>query len=428
MTLLLSLVVVLLVGGALLWLATVAMATPTVAYRIDCRFDVRSTEFLHALSSVLPVTIMHGNRIERLENGARFYPEMLAAVAAAQRSIALECYIFDRGSIGDAFIAAVCERARAGVRVRLILDRFGSRRFRDACQLTEAGCHIGWHPLARWRRAHWLTNSTHREILVVDGRVAFTGGAGISDWWARPVDHRSPWRDTMVRVEGPVVSSLQAVFAENWLECRGEIVAGDEWFPVLEPRGGMTAFVVRNSPGSAGCRALFQALVECASREIRLATPYFLPDPSFLAALIDRARRGVSVTILVPGSRMDHRWVRFASRRLFAPLLEAGVRLFEYQPSMLHQKLMVVDGYWSVVGTTNIDILSFQYLDEVNLAVLDEPFAAELQAQHDVDLARSVELTLPAWRRPRWEAALADAAWAASGQDWVHHLRRRPTP
>jgi cardiolipin synthase len=353
---------------------------------------------------------------------------MLAAIGEARRSIALECYIFHPGQTGDAFTAALTERARAGVHVRIILDAFGSRRLRrhQVQRLIAAGCQVVWHPRARWRRAHRLTNSTHREILVVDGRVAFTGGAGIADWWAGAHRRRPPWRDTMVRVEGPIVASCQAVFAENWLECRGEILAGDEWFPPLEPRGPMTAVVVRNSPSSAGSRALFQALVECASHEIRLATPYFLPDPSFLAALIERARAGVSVVMLLPGRRMDHPWVRLCSRRLFRPLLDAGIRVFEYQPSMLHQKLMIVDHVWSVVGTTNLDMMSFEYLDEINLAVRDERFARDLQAQHEADLAHSVELKPPAWHRSAWEKPLAWAVWTLAGQRWALRLRRPP--
>lgn len=170
---------------------------------------------------------------------------------------------------------------------------------------------------------------------------------------------------------------------------------------------------------------MLQAVIECASREIRLTTPYFVPDPSFLSALIDRARNGVSVIILLPGHRMDHPWVRLSSRRLFRPLLDAGVRLFEYQPPMIHQKLMIVDGLWSVVGTINFDMLSFEYLDEINIAVRDESFAAEARAQHDADLARSVELS-PSWHRPVWEKALAWAVWTFAGQRWVLRLRRLP--
>jgi cardiolipin synthase len=281
-----------------------------------------------------------------------------------------------------------------------------------------------WHPRARWRSAHRLTNSTHREILVVDGRVGFTGGAGISDWWLRDYDGQPPWRDTMVRVEGPVVAGLQAAFAENWLECSGGILAGDEWFPSIEPCGPADVLVVKNSLSFAGSRALFQALVECAASEIRLATPYFLPDPSFLSALIDRAQRGVAVTILVPGQRMDHPWVRLSSRRLFRPLLDAGVRIFEYQPSMIHQKLMIVDQLWSVVGTTNLDMLSFEYLDEVNVAVHDAGFASAWQGQHDADLARSLELTR-SWHRSVGERALAWLVWTLAGQRWARRLRRR---
>jgi cardiolipin synthase len=419
-------IAVLLIAAVLVWAGIVALATPTVIYRIDRRFDTGSREFADALSSVLAVPIVEGNRITRLDDGGDFYPAMLAAIAGAKRSIALECYIFRPGTSGDAFTAALIERAGAGVRVRIILDMIGSRRMRGrhVRALAAAGCDIAWHPRARWLRAHRFTNSTHREILVVDGRIAFTGGAGIADWWAREYKGRPRWRDTMVRIEGPLVASCQAAFAENWLECRGDILAGDEWFPPLAARGTVAAAVVRNSPSVVGSRALLQALVECASREIRLATPYFIPDPSFLAALIERARAGVSIVILLPGRRMDHPWVRLCSRRLFRPLLDAGVRLFEYQPSMLHQKLMVVDGLWTVVGTTNLDMLSFEYLDEINVAVRDDAFAREQQAQHDADLAHAVELT-PRWHRSPLERALAWAVWTLAGQRWAHRLRRR---
>jgi cardiolipin synthase len=227
----------------------------------------------------------------------------------------------------------------------------------------------------------------------------------------------------MVRVEGPVVARCQAVFAENWLECRGDILAGEEWFPPIDACGQADALVVRNSPSFAGSRALLQALIECASREIRLTTPYFIPDPSFLSTLIDRARSGVSVILLLPGRRMDHPWVRLSSRRLFRPLLDAGVRLFEYQPSMIHQKLMIVDQLWTVVGTTNFDMLSFEYLDEINIAVRDEAFAREVQAQHDADLAQCIEVS-PSWHRSVWEKGLAWAVWTLAGQRWVLRFRR----
>jgi cardiolipin synthase len=409
-----------------LWAGIVALATPTVAYRFDRRFSLASCEFTRALSSVLATTMVAGNRMTRFEDGTQFYPEMLAAIAGAERSIALECYIFHPGQTGEAFIAALGERARAGVPVRIILDAVGSRRLRrrHVQRLAAAGCQVVWHPRARWRRAHRLINSTHREILVVDGCVAFTGGAGISDWWVISYKGQPPWRDTMIRVEGPVVASCQAVFAENWLECRGDILAGEEWFPPIEPCGTTEAMVVKNSPSFAGSRALFQALIECASREIRLTTPYFVPDPSFLSALIERARSGVSVVILVPGHRMDHPWVRLSSRRLFRPLVDAGIRLFEYQPSMIHQKLMIVDRRWAVLGTTNFDMMSFEYLDEINIAVRDEAFALELQTQHDANLAQSVELT-PSWHRSVWEKALAWAVWTLAGQRWALRLRRR---
>lgn len=415
------------IAAAVVWLGIVALATPTVAYRLDRRFDLGSREFAEAINSALETRIVGGNRITRLDNGARFYPAMLAAIAGAQRSIALECYIFHPGAIGDAFTAALAARASAGVQVRITLDKFGSRRLHrhHARRLTRAGCELAWHPRARWRRAHRLTNSTHRELLVVDGRIAFTGGAGIADCWATTRRGRPSWRDTMVRVEGPVVQSCQAVFAENWLECRGDILAGERWFPAIEPCGTTDAAVVKNSLSFAGARALFQALVECATHEIRLSTPYFVPDPSFVAALIERARHGVAITILLPGPHMDHPWVRLSSRRLFRPLLDAGIRLFEYQPSMTHQKMMIVDHLWTVVGTTNLDMLSFEYLDEINLAVRDATFARDARRQYDADLAHSVEVR-PSWHRSVWEKALAWTVWTLAGQRWVAALRRRP--
>jgi cardiolipin synthase len=410
----------------LLWAGIVALATPTVVYRLERRFDLRSRGFTDALSSAIGLRMIGGNSITRLDDGAQFYPAMLAAIAGAQRSIALECYIFHPGPTGDAFTAALAARARAGVHVRLTLDAFGSRRLRrrHVRQLTAAGCEVAWHPRARWRRAHRLTNSTHREILVVDGRIAFTGGAGISDWWAADDRGRPPWRDTMFRIEGPLAAACQSAFAENWLECRGDILVDEKWFPPLEPRGTTEAAVVKNSLSAAASRALLQALIECAASEIRLATPYFVPDPSFLSALIERAQSGVAVTILLPGPHMDHPWVRLSSRRLFRPLLDAGIRIFEYQPTMIHQKVMIVDGLWSVVGTTNFDMMSFEYLDEINVTIRDAAFAQEARARHDADLARSVELK-PAWRRPAWEQALAWAVWTLAGQRWILRLRRR---
>jgi cardiolipin synthase A/B len=414
------------IAVVVVWLGIVALATPTVVYRLDRRFDLASREFESAVANALGATLVRGNTITRLDNGSSFYPQMLADISSARHSIALECYILHPDATGESFIAALVERARAGVQVRVVLDAIGSRRLRrrQVQPLIDAGGDVAWHPRARWRRVHWLTNSTHRELLVVDGRVAFTGGAGISDLWAAGRKGRPPWRDTMFRVEGPLVASIQAVFAENWVECRGDILAGEKWFPFLSEPGTTDAAVLTHSPSFSRSRAMFQALIECASTEIRLTTPYFVPDPSFMSALIERARSGVAVTILLPGPNIDHGWVRLSSRRLFRPLLDAGIRLFEYQPAMIHQKLMIVDGLWSVVGTTNLDMLSFEYLDEINLAVRDAAFAAAARAQHDSDLASSLEVNR--WsHRPAVERALAWAVWTVAGQRWVVRLRRR---
>jgi cardiolipin synthase len=346
---------------------------------------------------------------------------MLEAIRSARRSINLECYIFHPGRTADRFIAALTERAAAGVPVNIVLDAYGSREFRPHLpRLQVAGCRVEWHQQRLWRQLVNLSNRTHREILVVDGRVAFTGGAGVSDWWSDPLKCSRPWRDMMVRVEGPIVASIQSVFAENWLQCHGEILSGDEYFPRLEPVGQSSGFIVRSLPSAAASRVLLQTAIACAGREIRLATPYLLPDRYLTDALVERARGGVSIALLVPGECQDHPTVRIGSRRLLRPLLEAGIRVYEYQPTMLHQKLLVVDGLWSIVGTSNVDNLSFEHLDEINLAVLDRQVAAGLAARFDADLRESVLVTLESWRRrPLWEKAAGQILWVLAGYGWT---------
>jgi cardiolipin synthase len=265
-----------------------------------------------------------------------------------------------------------------------------------------------------------LNNRTHREILIVDGRVAFIGGAGIADWWHRDHARGQPaWRDTMVRVEGPVVAALQGVFAENWLECCGEILTGRDFFPPLGAAGASGAMVVRSSPSDRATvsRVTFELLLEGARRDVRISTPYFLPDRPFRRALRATARAGVGITVLVPGRWTDQRWVRIASRRNYRELLEAGIRIFEYAPSMTHVKALIVDGRWSVVGTTNVDNRSFEHNDEVNLLVEDAALAARLNEDFDRDLAQAAEVTIERWEaRPWWEKLVGPVAWILERQ------------
>jgi len=250
--------------------------------------------------------------------------------------------------------------------------------------------------------------------------VAFAGGAGVADWWAEPRRGRErPWRDTMARIEGPVVAAIQGVAAENWLECYGEILTGPDYFPDLHHCADTTAFVVKSSPSdrATASRVSFQLLIEGADSTVRISTPYFLPDFALRRALVTMARRGVAISVIVPGDHTDQRWVRLASRRMWGQLLEAGVRIYEYRPAMLHAKVLIVDDLWTVLGTTNIDNRSFEHNDEVNLAMRDQAVAERLCEDYDRDLAASREMTLDMWRRrPLWEKIVGPFVWILERQ------------
>jgi cardiolipin synthase len=347
---------------------------------------------------------------------------MLEAIRGAEQSINLECYIFNSGDVGEEFVRALADRGRAGVAVTIVADAIGSSGLgRDALgMLREAGCRLEWYQPVTWYRLARLNNRTHREILVVDGGVAFVGGAGIADWWMKETGADRPaWRDTMVRFEGPVVAAVQGVFVENWLECCGEILSGPEFFPPIHPDGDTTAIVVKSSPSDRATvsRVAFQVLIEGAENEVRISTPYFLPDRTLRAALAGTAERGVRIRVVVPGPRTDQRWVRIASRRMYGQLLEAGVRIFEYQPSMTHVKALLVDDHWAIVGTTNVDNRSFEHNDEINVALLDQAINKRLLKDFERDVESSREITLDAWkRRPLWERLIGPVVWILERQ------------
>jgi cardiolipin synthase len=410
------------VAGAVFvcWLVLALFFTPGLAYQVRRRLPVDSPEFLYTLLRTCHAPLHEGNRLAMYRNGEQFYPAMLDAIRGARSSVHLECYIFQPGRMADAFIDAFTERGRAGVDVRIVLDTIGSFALRGAPlrRLRDAGCCVHYYRPLNWWGLARLNNRTHRELLVIDGRIAFLGGAGIADWWS-PSDRTIPWRDTMARVEGPVVASVQGVFAENWLECCGEILSGEDLFPPLPGVGSSRAFVVKSSPSDRATvsRVIVQFLIEGAQREVCVNTPYFLPDRALREALCETARRGVTVRVVVPGPKSDQRMVRLASRRKYGELLEAGVRMYEYQGTMMHAKVMIVDGLWAAVGTTNLDNRSFEHNDEVNLMSPDPDVAAVLRNEFERDLLLCREITLDAWRRRTlWERAAGSVLWVLERQ------------
>jgi cardiolipin synthase len=410
------------IGGAFIaWLILVVLFTPHIPYHIEGEVDATSDHFIDVLESTCQTRLTEGNTIEIFTNGTAFYPAMLEAIRSAQETVNLECYIFKKGEVGDQFIAALTERARAGVRVTVVMDAIGSfGAFRKTRKpLREAGARVKAYQRITWYRLGRLNNRTHRELLVVDGAVAFVGGAGIADWWAKPMKGKPAWRDMMARIEGPIVPDIQGIVAENWLECCGEILTGVETYKPRGPRGTSAAFAVKSSPADRATvsRVLFQTLIEGANRRIVVCTPYFLPDKAFRRAIIRTVRRGVEMTVIVPGQHTDQRWVRLASRRMFGPLLRAGVRFYEYRPGMTHVKALIVDDLWSALGTTNLDNRSFEHNDEVNVAVRDAAVAARLLQDFEHDRACSDEITLAEWsRRPVWEKLIGTVAWILERQ------------
>ena len=386
------------------FLLFLALFEPELPYRLSRRLDaeIDSPEFVRLLAVIGDSQAYRGTRVEVLTNGEAFYEAELEAIRAAQTSVHLEAYIFLSGEVTRRFLSVLTERAAAGVEVKLVIDAIGSFTMRNSRfrELRAAGGQIGWYHPMHWDTWPRINNRTHREILIVDGSVGFVGGAGFADHWLVPKGRRRRWRDTMFRVEGDTVAALESTFAENWLESSGELLA-----PAQLPErstGEAVALVINSSPSgrSTRCRMVVQTLLACARDSIAITTPYFLPDRSAREEMVRAIReRGVRITVITPGRHHDHLLTRRSSRRLYGDLLRSGAEIYEYSPAMIHAKVMLIDGCWSLVGSANFDHRSFSLNDEVNLAVLDTAVAARLARDFARDVASSRRVTYAEWRR-----------------------------
>ena len=378
-------------------------------------YDTSDPQFARAMGVLLGPPIVDGNRFEVLLNGDEIFPSMLSAIRAAQRTITFESYIYWSGTIGREFADALAERARAGVKVHVLLDWLGSSKL-DPGQIAamiDAGVSVRRFHEPVWYHLNRMNNRTHRKVLVVDGKVGFTGGVGIADVWSGSAQDPDHWRDTHFRAEGPVVAQMQAVFMDNWIKVTGEVLHGTDYFPALEKLGSSAAQMFSSSPegGSESMHLMYLLAITAAGKSIDLSSAYFVPDALTREALIAAAKRGVRVRIITPGKHMDAETVRKASRAQWGELLEAGIQLFEYQPTMYHCKVLVVDGVWVSVGSTNFDNRSFALNDEANLNILDAGFAAGQIAVFEQDLARSKAITLAEWKaRPLPEKMIEHTA------------------
>ena len=416
-----------------MWIAVAVVATVIVVlvllnltssekkleHQLSHLYPAGGEQFVRSMGTLLGPAILSGNRVTALCNGDEIFPAMLGAIRSAQRTITFETFIYWSGEIGKAFGAALEERARAGVKVHVLLDWVGTGKM-DATtieSMKEAGVEVfKYHPL-RWYNLGRLNNRTHRKLLVVDGKVGFTGGVGIADNWLGNAQDPDHWRDSHFQVEGPVVAQMQAAFMDNWMEARALVLHSGEYFPPLDPVGPQAAQLFKSSAAEASesVRLMYLLSIAAATRSVRIASAYFVPDTLSVATLVAAQRRGVQVEIIVPGGHTDASIVRRASRARWGAMLEAGIAIYEYQPTMYHTKVMIVDDVWTTVGSTNFDNRSFRLNDEANLNILDRDFAQQQARLFEQDRARCTRITLDLWRsRPRREKL----------QDWLAGLLR----
>jgi cardiolipin synthase len=372
-----------------------------IEQRVERMYSVDSPQFAQELSALLGPPLLEGNRVEALLNGDEIFPPMLEAVRAAQKTINFESYIYWSGDIGKQFADALAERAKHGVAVHVLLDWAGSTKM-DASLLDElksAGVQVYRYHAPSWYDIGRLNNRTHRKVLVVDGRLGFTGGVGIAPSWTGQSQDPDHWRDSHFRVEGPVVSQMQAVFLDNWIKVSGEALHGADYFPILSPVGQYRSQMFSSSPtgGSESMELMYLMTITAAAKSIDLSAAYFVPDDLSRKALVAALRRGVKVRIIVPGKFIDSETVRLASKAEWGELLAAGALIHEFAPTMFHCKVMIVDRLLVSVGSTNFDNRSMRLNDEATLNVLDAGFADKQEATFESDLARSVPVTFEQW-------------------------------
>jgi cardiolipin synthase A/B len=369
-------------------------------YRYEPDYGVDSPEFRRSLEA-LGTEMVPNNRVKLLQNGDGFFPAMLEAIRSAKRSINMEMYIFDHGKIATEFARVMAERARAGVQVRLLVDDWGSDLEELEDLLRSSGAKVREYKPLRIYSIYRIGSRTHRKILTVDGEVGFCGGLGIDDRWLGNARNPKEWRETVLQVEGPVVAQLQAIFMEDWVHTTGEVIHGDKQFPPLSSAGGVPAQAIASSKADASSRAklMLYMAIQAARSRIWIENAYFVPDRQIRRGLLEAVRRGVDVKVVVPGRHIDIPIVRMASRFYYGELLDGGVQLYEYRPTMLHNKVMVVDGIWSTIGSINFVNRSMRKNAEANVAVYDRSFAAAVEQTIQQDMAVSERFTREKWEK-----------------------------
>lgn len=396
-------IVVALIAGAIGTIVVLNLTSGAGKNRamIEHSYAVSDPQFERTMNATFLSSIVEGNRIETLLNGDAIFPAMLDAIRSARETINFETFIYWDGRIAEEFATALAMRSREGIEVRVLLDWLGSQPMDPGLitLMADAGVSVErFRPLS-WYSIDKINNRTHRKLLIVDGRIGFTGGIGIADKWLGNARTPDEWRDNHYRVEGPVVAQMQAAFAQNWRKAAQEALTGDRFYPKLAQAGDVAAQLV-NSTATEGSHDLHQMLmmaIASASGHIRIGMAYFVPDDHSIAHLVNARRRGVEIDIIVPNKHIDVNVVRNASRHFWGDLLRAGIRIHEFQPTMYHCKFVIVDDSWVTLGSANFDERSFSLNDEANLNVYDQTFAREQIAIFDADLERSRLISLEEW-------------------------------
>ena len=398
-------------------------ATPekTLERKIEHAYAVLDPQFRREMSVMLGPTILPGNHVEALNNGDEIFPAMLSAIAAAERTVTFETYIYWSGEIGQKFADALSERARAGVEVKVVIDWVGSLKMEQKLlkQMRDAGVDVRHFRPLKWYNLGRLNNRTHRKLLVVDGKIGFTGGVGIADVWSGDAGDPEHWRDLHFRIEGPAVWQIQAAFNDNWIKSAGTLLHGEAYFPPLAEAGEMDAhmFIASPSGGSESMHLMYLMSIAAANTSIDLQAAYFVPDELMIKALIAARKRGVRVRIVVPGKHIDSDTVRLASKAEWGDLLAAGIEIHEYLPTMMHNKLLIVDRAMVSVGSTNFDLRSFRLNDEASLNIYHTGFAEQMTEVFENDLKHTRKYDLKTWEaRPFKDKFLEKFVWPIRSQ------------
>ena len=379
--------------------------------KLENHYSIDDPQFARSMSALMGPAFLNGNEVKVLINGDKIFPEMIHAIHQAKETITFETFIYWDDKIGQEFANALIERAKAGVKVHVLLDWLGSVKMeqKQLDKMVASGVEIQRYHKPHWTHLTRLNNRTHRKLLVIDGKLGFTGGVGIADQWRGDARNPNEWRDTHFKVTGPVVGQMQAVFLDNWIKSKGQVLHHQKYFPAIEKTGNMPAQMFSSSPNGGGdSMVLMYAMAITAAKDsIDLSSAYFVPDEFSMKALIAAAKRGVKIRIITPGKYIDTDLVRRASRAGWGEMLKANIKIAEYAPTMYHCKVLIVDDLMVSVGSTNFDNRSFRLNDEANLNVLDKKFALDQKQIFESDWLKSKQINYDQWlERPLWEKML----------------------